>query len=270
MNRRCTLASRVAAIAALWCALAAGAAAAQPADVNESLLEVRRLIRSGLHEDAIEAAKTAKVAVEAAPADSTQQARAYLLLALSYVNYANFQANERRPMAAETLYKEARAALVEGLSNPALHDLQIDRTPGEYPPEMIELFDRVRAELFGGLRIIALDPPDARVLLDGRLLPTLPGEAVLGDAALPVGPHTITVARDGYRIQEETIHITPNSWQERPYRLTKKRSKRFYALVGAGVVAAAGGVVALAGDGGSSGPAPLEPLPGPPPPPPNP
>jgi hypothetical protein len=238
---------------------------AQPADdVDRSLQAVRERIRAGEHEGAIEAAQSAKAAVEAGTPDPARLAQAHLLLALSYVNYGNFQANEHRPMAAEMLYKEARAALAAGFAIPELRRAQLDR--GEWPPELIELFARVRAEMFGGLRIIALEPADALVTLDGAPLDSLPGEAVRGDAAVAVGPHTIAVERPGYRTQTETITIAPNSWQERPYRLVKKRGRRFYALVGTGVLAVAGGVVALVGGSGGAAP-PLAPLPGPPPPP---
>src|SRR5262245_53068822 len=119
---------------------------AAPDALGRSLQEVRELIRSGQHEAAIEAARKAKEAVEAGPTDPERLVQAHLLVALSYVNYGNFQANERRPMAAETLYKEARAALEAGLTVPALRTVQLDRA--EYPPEMIELFERVRAEKF--------------------------------------------------------------------------------------------------------------------------
>jgi hypothetical protein len=234
-------------------------------DIDRSLHEVRDLIRRGEHEAAISAAQDAKTAVEAGVSDPARLAQAYLLVAFSYVNYGNFQANERRPMAAETLYKEARAALEQGLSNVApLRAAQLD--PAEYPPEMIDLFTRVRAEKFGGLRIIALDPPDAVVMVDGAVLSPLPGETALGDPALPIGAHTITVERSGYTMQTETITIAPNSWQERPYRLAKKRGKKFYGLLGAGVAAAVGGVAALVAGGDTATPG-AEPLPGPPPPP---
>lgn len=229
--------------------------------------EVRRLIRNGQPEAAIEAARAAKAEVEARTAEPAQRARAYLLVILSYVNYGNFQSNERRTMAAETLHKEARTLIRELLSAPELRRTEIDRTSGEYPPEMTEMFDRARAELFGALRIISLDPADARVVLDGEPLGALDGEAQLGDARLATGPHTIVVERDGYQTLRETITITPNSWQERPYKLVKKRGKRFYALLGAGVVAAAGGVTALVAGGGGGGSTTASPLPGPPPPP---
>jgi hypothetical protein len=227
--------------------------------------QIRDLIRRGEHEAAIAAAQNTKVAVEGGSADPQRLAQAHLLLAFSYVNYGNFQANERRPMAAETLYKEARMALEEGLAAvPALRAVQLD--PAEYPPEMIELFQRVRAEKYGGLRIIALEPEDARVTVDGMVLKPLPGETALGDPALPVGVHTITVDRNGYTTQSETITIAPNSWQERPYRLDKKRGKRFYGLLGAGAAVAIGGAAALIGSTGDTSTPPGE-LPGPPPPP---
>jgi hypothetical protein len=247
-----------------WVVPAVAQDQARPEDIDRSFQEVRELIRAGQHEAAIEAAQNAKLAVEAGPADPERLVQAHLLVAFSYVNYGNFQANERRPMAAETLYKEARTAIEAGLAVPLLRTTQLD--PAEYPPEMIDLFERVRAEKFGGLRIIALDPPDAQVTLDGTPLQPLAGEASLGDAAVPIGSHTITVERDGYTMQTETITIAPNSWQERPYRLTKKRGKGFYGLLAAGAALVVGGIFAIV-SGTDTDPPPPAPLPGPPDPP---
>jgi hypothetical protein len=240
----------------------------QSRDVEESLQRVRALVRAGEHEAAVEAAREAKAAVEAGPRDPAQLEQAYLLLILAYVNYGNYQANERRPMSAEILHKEAAAQIHACLSIPALRYTEPDRSSGEYPPVMIEMFDRVRAEMFGALRILSLDPQDARAMLDGDALGFLPGEQRLGDAAIPVGPHTLVLERDGYKTLTDTLTISPNSWQERTYRLEKKRGKGFYAWVGAGTVAVVGGLVALvaSGSSGDSGTTPT-PLPGPPPPP---
>jgi len=237
-------------------------------DVEANLQRVRALIRAGEHEAAVEAARKAEEAVEADPGDTAQLEQAYLLLILAYVNYGNYQANERRPMSAEILHKEAAAQIRACLSIPALRYTQPDRSSGEYPPEMIEMFDRVRAEMFGALRILSMDPPDTRARLDGAPLGHLPGEERLGDAAIPVGSHTLELEHEGYKTLTDTLTISPNSWQERTFRLEKRRGKGFYALVGAGTVAVVGGLVAIvAGTSSGDGGAALEPLPGPPPPP---
>lgn len=256
----------------VWCAAlhapcAPAPAAAQAADAFAAReAQVRTLIRNGQPEAAVEAARAAQAEVIAQAAGPAEVSRAYLLVILSYVNYGNFQSNERRTMAAETLHKEASTLIRELLSQPELRHTEIDRTSGEYPPEMIEMFDRVRSELFGALRILSVQPPDARILVDGEPLGMLPGETHRGDARLPAGPHTIVIEREGYEPVHESITITANSWQERPYQLEKKRSKKFYALVGAGVLAAAGGILALVAGGGSETAA-ESPLPGAPPPP---
>jgi hypothetical protein len=256
------------AVVSLHAGLAVPVGAQAPYEAaDRSLQAVRELIVAGEHEAAIEAAKAARAEVEAAPRDPARLEQTYLLLVLSYVNYGNYQVNEHRAMAAETLYKEARTQIRECLSVPELRRIRLDRTSGVYPPEMITMFDEVRAEMFGGLRILALEPPDARVLLDSVPLTTLPGESLLGDPAVPVGAHTILVEREGYETRREAITITPATWQERPYTLDKKRGKKFYAAVGTGVLAVVGGAIALAVAGGGETAATAEPLPEPPPPP---
>ena len=114
----------------------------------------------------------------------------------------------------------------------------------------------------GSLHKWAFAPRTAAVLLDSDTLHVFPGDSLPGDTDITIGHHEVVVRARGYRDLRQEIHISPNSTLERPYVLSRRRSRTWYAAVGAGTIGVVGGVIALVA--GSSGP---EQLPGPPNPP---
>jgi hypothetical protein len=104
------------------------------------------------------------------------------------------------------------------------------------------------------------------VFLGGDTLRTLPGDSLLGDVDLALGPHLVVVRAPGFKDVTREISISPNSMLEQSYELARRRSRTWYTLVATGTVGVVGGVIALLA-GGGKGTVAAEPLPGPPPPP---
>jgi hypothetical protein len=132
---------------------------------------------------------------------------------------------------------------------------------------MVRLFDDVRSEIFGALRVRDVSPAGAMVYLDGDTLHVSPGEEALGAKDIPAGVHIVTVEHPGYETVTDRIVIAPNSTLERNYSLEKRKGTGWYATrVGLGLAVVGGLAFALL-SGDDSAETPPEPLPGPPPPP---
>jgi hypothetical protein len=234
-------------------------------EVGSSLQQARELIKTGEYDGAIEILKAAI----ARPGNRVDDLRdAYLLLVKTYVFLGNDLKRKPQGLEASKLnYKAARELVIECLKIRELRHTRPEPAT-DYPPEMISLFAEVRGQIFGSIRLVGLDPPDATALLDADTLRTLPADSLLGDVDVAVGPHRVTVGREGYKDATHEIMISPNSTLEPSYRLEKKRSGTWYAAVGAG---AAGAVVAIFVLGqinhGSAAPPTDPPLPEAPPPP---
>jgi hypothetical protein len=233
------------------------------AAIESSLEQARLCIKTGEYDRATEILKTA---IDRARGHLPRLREAYLLLIQTYIyrgNYYRSQPEGRET--SELYYQQARKVIQECLETKELRHTVPD-PPSEYPPEMITLFDHVRSQIFGALRVIDLDPPDAVVIMDGDTLRALPNEAVLGDVDIPIGPHLVVARRDGYKDYTEEIAISPNSTLERSLSLSKKRGTVWYASR-AGIVTAGVVGVVLVTRPNDENPTPAEPLPGPPPPP---
>jgi len=250
-------------------------------DVDAALASAQELLRDGDYDRAIEVLKPALQAARLAamPPDSTgfgvdptaevepgawlRVRDVYLLMTKTYVFIGNDLKFKPQGREASNLnYQEARRLIGECLGIHALRRTQAD--PASDPPEMVQFFDEVRREMFGGFRVVAVEPAEAFVLLDGDTLETLPDEdAYAGDMYLAVGPHEVLVrAREsGYHEYVDEISISPDVTLERSYYLPKRRSWLWYTLWGTGIGAAGGLIASLAGNGGSGGPAALTPLP---------
>lgn len=252
-----------------------------PRDVDGALDSARELLRDGDYDRAIETLRPVLDEARAAalPPDSTgfgvdasadvdplavrRLRDAYLLLIKTHVFLANDLKFKPQGRTASNLnYDEARRLIAECLTVHALRRTQAD--PVADPPEMVQFFDEVRRRMFGGFRVVAVDPSESFVLLDGDTLETIPEEdAYAGDMYLAVGTHEVVVrARaPGYHEFVDHIAISPDVTLERSYFLPKRRGWLWYALWGTGIGAAGGLIAAIAGGGGDGGVSALTPLP---------
>jgi hypothetical protein len=189
--------------------------------------------------------------------------RAYLILVKAYVMHGNFYITEPQGReVTQMFYREARGCIEECLRNPRLRHLQPDSV-AIYPPEMYALFEKVRYESLGSLRILKLTPADACVLLDGDTLRLVPPDTCLKETDLAAGPHELIIRRPGYKDLREKIQISPGGATEREYALRRRHGTLWYASR-AGI--AAGGIAAiLLSNRSHDGETPLEPYPEPPP-----
>jgi hypothetical protein len=94
---------------------------------------------------------------------------------------------------------------------------------------MYSLFEKVRYESLGSLRILKLTPADACVLLDGDTLRVTPPDTLLRETDLAAGAHRLTIRRPGYKELRETIQISPGAATEREYALRRKHGAFWYA-----------------------------------------
>jgi hypothetical protein len=267
------VAGAVRALLAVWVLAApcaglspAGRAHAQARDttsagVPASLTEARELIKNGDYDRAIDVLRAAIAHSQDRPA---LLGDAYLLLIKTYVFLGNdFKFKPQGRTASNLNYGEARDLIAEALMIPALRHIRPEPAT-DYPPEMIGFFEETRGRLFGGFRVVELEPAGAVVLLDADTLRAM-GDALLGASDVPVGPHSVMVRAPGYKDLSETVTISPRGRLERSYRLERKRGPWWYAGRVAGAAGILGGAIALvAGRGSSSGDTPL---PGAPPPP---
>jgi hypothetical protein len=227
---------------------------------DETVQTAAELIKTGQYERAIELLRDS---IERAT-DVEFLRECYLLLIKTYV----IRGNDYRlddPLTADLWYGTAEETIRSCLLTSGLRHTRVDQT-ADYPHEMIDLFARVRGELFGSLRIVELEPRDALVTLDGDTLTASP-DGTREEVDLLAGPHMIVVQRAGFAPLTEEIAITPGSTLERPYRLSKRRGPWWYAsaagIATAGIVA----IVQLTAGSDDGRPSSPEPLPGPPDPP---
>jgi PDZ domain-containing protein/PEGA domain-containing protein len=113
-------------------------------------------------------------------------------------------------------------------------------------PKVVDLFDRVRAR-FAGMLILQVDPPRARVVVDGD--PIEPGGT--GALGLLVGSHRLRVEYEGFDPHEETLAIVAGTESRRNIRLRPNRRTLQFITVPSGVSVALDGTRV----GASSGPA---------------
>ena len=153
----------------------------------------------------------------------------------------------------------------EGLAR--FPDLTAD--PVYFPPSVNQVYDQLRAEMFGGLNV-ATKPDSCRILLGDEFV----GFSPLTLEYVPVGEYLLNVTRPGYKDESTPIRIQPAYQTNVPLSLAKERGKAWW-LMRVGPAALITGLLAayqLGGDDGSgtagtgAGGA-AERLPDPPPPP---
>lgn len=242
-------------------------AEAEPAAVETTFEEVPEYLKTGQYEKAELALRAA--IEEAQRVDDFDRLRvAYLLLVKTYTIRSNFfrQIDEQT---AELYLEKAATVTRECLQIPQLRRTRPD-SPLEYPPEMFDIFDDVRQEIFGSFRVVGLQPADAVVILDGDTLQVRPGETFVGETDIPIGPHEVVVAHVNYRTVNDAINISPGATLERPYVLERKRGGWWYVGVSSAGAAGAAGltwlILAII-DKPPEPPPTVDPLPGPPAPP---
>jgi len=98
-------------------------------------------------------------------------------------------------------------------------------------PKVVDLFDRVRAKVAGFL-ILQVDPPKARVLVDGETIEPLDG----GRIPLLTGTRALRVEADGYDPYEENFAVVAGAETRKDVRLHANRRALQFVTVPAGVV----------------------------------
>jgi hypothetical protein len=145
----------------------------------------------------------------------------------------------------------------EGLERFA--DLVAD--PVEFPPRVNEIYNRLRAEMFGTLEITK--PGGCRIFLGEEFM----GETPLRLDLVRVGSYDLMVTKSGYHDYTETISIDPSGKHIMEVSMDRRRNKRWW-IYRIGPAVAAGVLLAVTlGGGGGGGTAQPEPLPEPPAPP---
>jgi len=115
-----------------------------------------------------------------------------------------------------------------------------------FRPEVNETYNRLRADMYGSLRITK--PDDARVFLDGEFK----GNTPLQLPFVPVGEHDLTVTKSGYHDYTDRIAIKPATPETLALSLDRTRGTWWW-ITRVGVVVATAGLVALAVGGGDDG-----------------
>jgi hypothetical protein len=253
------LALVLATLATPWLGVAPAAAQAASTD---ALTRARELIKNADYDQALEVLR-AEIARPGIPTETLREA--YLQLIKTYVFLGNdYKFRPQGREASNLNYRAARDQIAALLAIPALRDTRPEPAT-DYPPEMIGFFAEVRSRMFGGFRVIGLEPRIAVVMLDGDTLGMSDAGMLPSAIDLPVGPHPVSVRAPGHEDLVETITISPGATVERSYRLEKRRTAAWYATRWGGAAVVVGGVVALLARGSSDDAA--SPLPGPPPPP---
>jgi hypothetical protein len=98
-------------------------------------------------------------------------------------------------------------------------------------PKVVDLFDRVRARI-AGILILQVDPPKARVVVDGE--PVEPQEG--GKVPLLSGNRTLRIEADGYDPYEEMFAVVAGAETRKEVRLRPNRRALQFVTVPAGVV----------------------------------
>jgi tetratricopeptide (TPR) repeat protein len=96
-------------------------------------------------------------------------------------------------------------------------------------PKVVALFDQVRARV-AGILTLQLDPPDARVLVDG-----VPVERGGSGIALLAGDRELRLEMDGYDPHVEMIHVIAGSEMDKSVRLRPNRRALQFITVPADV-----------------------------------
>jgi hypothetical protein len=235
---------------------------AAPVDLTASIQQARVHIRDNEFDAAIDVLQGL---FELAESDVERLRDVYLLLIKSYVFGGNYHALQAQGRAtSELFYARAEELVRECFAiYPLRHTVALPAE--EYPPEMHELMDRVRREVFGGLTVTSVEPKDAELVLDGRML-SLGEDGTIRETNLAVGQHFLVLRRDGYENQAETLVISPASTLERTFTLRKRKGWMWkLTRIGAPLVAVVTAVAVIVGSGGED--TSEQPLPGPPPPP---
>ncbi len=126
------------------------------------------------------------------------------------------------------------------------------------------LYDALRSEMFGELRIIT-SPDSCDVLIDGEFR----GPSPFYEKYFPVGSHTVRVIKSQYEEKEVAVDVEPAGDQTREISLKKIRGYKWWLSWVVVPVAATVGLVLALTLGGDDTPPEDEPLPGPPAPPAN-
>jgi hypothetical protein len=137
-------------------------------------------------------------------------------------------------------------------------DLAAD--PVYFPPGVNQVYDDLRAEMFGGLNV-ATKPDSCRIFLDDEFV----GFSPLTLEYVPVGDYVLNVTRPGYSDESTPIRIQPAYQTNVPLSLARERGRGWW-LMRIGPVALLTGVLVATQLGGDEAKG-QEPLPGPPPPP---
>lgn len=245
-----------------------GEAGAQPVEqraqaADASLDEARELIKTGDYDRAIE---ILRAAIVQSKSQAGRLRDAYLLLIKTYVFLGNDLKLKPQGREASNLnYKAARELIAECLRIKELRHTRPEPA-SEFPPEMTAFFSEVRGQIFGSFRVVGTEPRNAVVLFDSDTLRMSPGDSLLGDVDLAVGPHLVVVRATGFKDVTDEVLISPNSTLERSYQLPRRRGGAWYATVATGTAGVVGGLIALLA-GKKSETEAAQPLPGAPPPP---
>ena len=97
-------------------------------------------------------------------------------------------------------------------------------------PKVVDLFDRVRAKI-AGILILQLDPPRARLLVDGDPV----DQRDAGKVAVLSGNHLLRAEADGYEPFEETIAVIAGVETRKTITLRPNRRTLQFVTVPAGV-----------------------------------
>ncbi len=97
-------------------------------------------------------------------------------------------------------------------------------------PKVVDLFDRLRAKI-AGILILQIDPPKARVRVDGDAIEPQEG----GKVPLLSGNRTLRIEADGYDPYEEIIAIVAGAESRKAVRLRPNRRALQFVTVPAGV-----------------------------------
>lgn len=128
-----------------------------------------------------------------------------------------------------------------------------------FPPDVNATYDRLRREMFGGLKII-VQPEGAQVFLDGEYR----GDAPLDIRLVRSGEHDLVVTKSGHHDYTGRISIEADVSKTKELELPGKRGPWWWIKRVGAVVVVTAGIVALVRSGGDeSNPE----IPNPPPPP---
>jgi hypothetical protein len=137
-----------------------------------------------------------------------------------------------------------------------------DITAGIGYASVDELYDQLRAEMFGELNIIT-SPDSCEILIDGDYY----GPSPFYQQYFPAGDHTVRVIKAQHEEKEIAVQVDPAGTITREISLTRIRGYAWWLTrVAAPVIAGVGIVIGLATAGGD-GQTEDAPLPEPPPPP---